>query len=74
MYQLKMSSHTFGKSSINQKPATRQDNVHFDGVESPGGSQYDEEAESSTNIMTEKDEEIKILWNVIAQLKQNPNQ
>jgi len=24
--------------------------------------------------MTEKDEEIKILWNVIAQLKQNPNQ
>ena len=48
--------------------------MHLDGVESPGGSQYDDEAESSTNIMTEKDEEIKILWNVIAQLKQNPNQ
>lgn len=70
MYQLKMSSHTFG----NQKAAARQGNVHFDSTESPGGSQYEEEAESSANVMTEKDEEIKILWNVIAQLKQDPNQ
>ena len=70
MYQLKMSSHTFG----NQKPAMRQDDVHCDSMESPGGSQYEEEAESSANITTEKDEEIKILWNVIAQLQQDPNQ